>query len=259
MAFIQSLGYFEAVGLKEFTLRYYVEILKDKGFLESLSFSLYTSLVSSVMATIFGVILSYSIFRLKENRLVESLLRIPIIVPHLISVLLVYNILSQSGIIPRLLFECGLIDDQTKFPSLLYNKNGFGIIITYLWKEIPFVALTTYTILNRISTKLSDVARNLGANSVQTFFYVILPIIMPSILSSFIIIFAFSFGAYEVPLLLGPTYPKALSVRAFIEYSNPNLQNRPYAMVINILITVIALVLTWLYFKAFERINKYEE
>ncbi|MBU5311938.1 ABC transporter permease subunit [Tissierella carlieri] len=258
MGLIQSLGYFKAVGLTEFTLKYYKEVLTSKGFISSLRFSLYTSFTSSIMAVVCGVLLSYAILQVKgKKEMVESLYRIPIIVPHIVSVLLVYNILSQSGILPRILYEAGLITDQSQFPSILYERNGIGVIIAYLWKEIPFVALTTYTILSKVSSKLSDVAGNLGANKRQIFFYILLPLIMPSVFSSFIIIFAFSFGAYEVPLLLGPTQPKALSVQAFIEYNNPVLANRPYAMVYNILITLIALILTWLYYKAFEKAYKY--
>lgn len=259
MGLIQSLGYFKAVGLAEFTLKYYKEVLTSKGFISSLRFSLYTSFTSSIMAVVCGVLLSYAILQIKgKKEIVESLYRIPIIVPHIVSVLLVYNILSQSGILPRILYETGLITDQSQFPSILYERNGIGVIIAYLWKEIPFVALTTYTILSKVSSKLSDVAGNLGANKRQIFFYILLPLIMPSVFSSFIIIFAFSFGAYEVPLLLGPTQPKALSVQAFIEYNNPVLANRPYAMVYNILITLIALILTWLYYKTFEKVYKYD-
>ncbi|MCQ4922568.1 ABC transporter permease subunit [Tissierella carlieri] len=259
MGLIQSLGYFKAVGLTEFTLKYYKEVLTSKGFISSLRFSLYTSFTSSIMAVVCGVLLSYAILQVKgKKEIVESLYRIPIIVPHIVSVLLVYNILSQSGILPRILYETGLITDQSQFPSILYERNGIGVIIAYLWKEIPFVALTTYTILSKVSSKLSDVAGNLGANKRQIFFYILLPLIMPSVFSSFIIIFAFSFGAYEVPLLLGPTQPKALSVQAFIEYNNPVLANRSYAMVYNILITLIALILTWLYYKAFEKVYKYD-
>ncbi|MDU5080480.1 ABC transporter permease subunit [uncultured Tissierella sp.] len=258
MGLIQSLGYFKAVGLTEFTLKYYKEVLTSKGFISSLRFSLYTSFTSSIMAVVCGVLLSYAILQVKgKKEMVESLYRIPIIVPHIVSVLLVYNILSQSGILPRILYEAGLITDQSQFPSILYERNGIGVIIAYLWKEIPFVALTTYTILSKVSSKLSDVAGNLGANKRQIFFYILLPLIISSVFSSFIIIFAFSFGAYEVPLLLGPTQPKALSVQAFIEYNNPVLANRPYAMVYNILITSIALILTWLYYKAFEKAYKY--
>lgn len=258
MGLLQSFGYFKAVGLTEFTLKYYKEVLVSKGFLESLQFSLYTAFVSSVIATVLGVLFSYAILQLRgKKEVVENIYKIPIAVPHLVSALLVYNILVQSGILPRILYSIGLITDQSQFPSLLYDKSGVGIIIAYIWKEIPFVALTTYTVLNNVSDKLANVAYNLGANKRQVFFHVLLPLILPSVFSSFIIIFAFAFGAYEVPLLLGPTQPKALPVQAFIEYSNPVLQNRPYAMVINMLITAIALVLTWLYFKAFERVSKF--
>ena len=258
MGLLQSFGYFKAVGLTEFTLKYYREVLMDSNFLSSLKFSLYTSALSSSIAVVLGVLLAYSILQMKGNKeTVELLYRVPIAVPHIVAALLVYNIFSQTGILPRVLFEAGLIKDQDQFPSVLYEPNGIGIIAAYIWKEIPFVALTTYTVLSNVSKKLSDVAYNLGANKKQVFIYVILPLIMPSVLSSFIIIFAFSFGAYELPLLLGSTQPKALSVQAFIEYSNPVLQNRPYAMVYNMLITLIAVILTWLYYKAFKKVIKY--
>lgn len=259
MALLQSLGYFPAAGLNEFTLKYYQEILSDKDFLASLKFSLYTSFVSSIIAIFVGVALAYAILQLRNQRgRVESLFRLPVIVPHLVAVLLVVNILSQTGILPRILYETGWIKDHSQFPAILYGKNGMGIMMAYLWKEIPFVAITTYGILSKASNKLSEAAYNLGANRRQTFFYVLLPLIMPSILSSLIIIFAFSFGAYEVPLLLGPTSPKTLSVKAFVEYNSPVLQNRPYAMVINILMILIAIALTWLYMKVFERIYRYD-
>src|SRR5690606_1421246 len=132
--------YFKAVGLTDFTLKYYKEVLCSKGFLESLKFSLKTSLVSSLIAIVLGILLSYAIFQLKGKKvLVENLYKIPIAVPHLVAALLVYNILSQSGILPRILYGAGLIADQGQFPSLLYEKNGIGIIIAYVWKEIPFV------------------------------------------------------------------------------------------------------------------------
>lgn len=257
LGLLQSFGYFKAVGLTEFTFQYYKEVLLSEGFLKSLHFSLYTSFVSSIMAIVLGVLLAYAIYQLKGKKtIVEQLYKIPIAVPHLVAALLVYNILSQSGILPRLLYGIGVITDQSQFPSLLFEENGVGIILAYLWKEIPFVALTTYAILSRISDQYANVAYNLGANKRQVFIYVLLPLIAPAVFSSFIIIFAFSFGAYEVPLLLGPTQPKALAVQAFIEYSHPDLQNRPYAMVVNMLITAIALLLTWFYYLAFERVTK---
>ncbi|SDX73742.1 putative spermidine/putrescine transport system permease protein [Tepidimicrobium xylanilyticum] len=244
--------------MEGFTLKYYKEVLKSEDFLSSLKFSFYISMVSSVLAVILGVLLAYSIVQSKsKKKIMENIYKLPITVPHIVAVLLVYNILSQSGIFPRILYSIGIIEEQTQFPSLIYDRYGIGIMITYLWKEIPFVAMVVYTVLNNISEKLSEVALNLGANKRQVFFYVILPLILPSVFSAFIIIFAFSFGAYEVPFLLGPTSPKALPIQAYVEYTNPNLVNRPYAMVINMILTFVSIVLVWLYSKAFERISKY--
>ena len=136
MGFIQSLGYFKAAGLTEFTLKYYREILLDEGFLSSLKFSLYTSIVSSVLAIVFGVLLSYSILQIKGRKdIVESLYRVPIAVPHIVSVLLMYNILSQSGILPRILYGAGLITDQASFLLFFTKKTGLELSLLIYGKR----------------------------------------------------------------------------------------------------------------------------
>ncbi|MDW8802999.1 ABC transporter permease subunit [Clostridium sp. A1-XYC3] len=249
-ALSQSLGYIPIIGLKEVTFKYYASIIRDKSFLESLSFSLKVSLFSSITAIIIGVLLAYSMLINKHRKSIERIVyTLPIIVPHMIAAFLMFNILSQSGLLPRILYYFGIIKEQSDFPSLIFDKYGVGIIITYLWKEIPFVAMVVYTFISNINTNLENVAVNLGASKRQFFWYVILPLSWPSIISSFIIIFAFSFGAFEVPYLLGPTTPKTLPVKAFIEYSNPDIFNRPYAMALNIVLIFISVVMVWIYDK----------
>ena len=258
LGFFQSLGYFPIIGLKDITLKYYKEVLLDRSFIDSFKFSLYISLVSSLLAVIFGVLLAYSILESKHRkRTLEIIYKLPIIVPHSIAALLVYNMLAQSGVLARILYYLGFISEQAQFSSLIFDENGIGIIFTYLWKEIPFIAMVVYTVLSNINEKLSEAALNLGANRRQVFFRIIFPLIMPSILSSFIIIFAFSFGAFEVPYLLGPTTPKTLPVKAYIEYTNPDLTHRPYTMVINMILAFYSFLLVWLYSKTFKLISKF--
>lgn len=250
IALSQSLGYMPVIGLRDLTFKYYASIITDKGFLESLSFSLSTSLFSSITAVIIGVILAYSMLINKHRKSIEKILYIlPIIVPHMVAAFLMFNILSQSGLLPRILYHLGRLKEQSDFPSLIFDRYGIGIIITYLWKEIPFVAMVVYTFISNINKNLEDVALNLGASRRQFFWHVILPLSWPSIISTFIIIFSFSFGAFEVPYLLGPTTPKTLPVKAFIEYSNPDIFSRPYAMALNVVLTLISLVIVWIYDK----------
>ena len=81
----------------------------DSNFLSSLKFSLYTATVSSVIAVVLGVLLAYSIVQMKgKKETIELLYRVPIAVPHIVAALLMYNIFSQTGILPRILFEIGL-------------------------------------------------------------------------------------------------------------------------------------------------------
>lgn len=249
---LQSLGYFPTVGLEEITFKYYKEVFKSKDFIESLNFSLYTSLVSSILAVIIGVIAAYCIFvNSKRDSIVNTMYKLPIIVPHTVAALLIFNVLSQSGIISRVLYHVGLIRDVSQFPLLIFDKKGLGIVLAYIWKEVPFVAMVVYGVMSNINKKLFDAALNLGASRKKAFFHVMLPLIMPSILSSFLIVFAFSFGAFEVPYLLGPTTPKALPVKAYIEYSSADLSNRPYAMVINTILILTTSILIFLYERSY--------
>jgi len=253
----QSLGYFPTVGLNEITLKYYKEVLISKEFIESLKFSLFTCTISSLIAEFIGVILAYIIFmHKKRSKILDVIYKMPIIIPHTVAVLLIINMLSQNGILARILYNLGLISSRNVFPALIMDRLGIGIIITYVWKEIPFIILVIYAVLTNIDEKMWHLSRTLGASRTQTFFNVIFPILMPSILSSFIIIFAFSFGAFEVPYLLGPTIPKSLPVKAYIEYSNPDLTNRPYAMVINTILIVISTFLIVLYKKSLDIFKK---
>ena len=64
------------------------------------------------------------------------IVQIPIIVPHVVVALFIVNILSQNGILARILANAGLITDQQQFPMLIYDRYGLGVILAYLWNSI---------------------------------------------------------------------------------------------------------------------------
>ena len=229
---VQSLGYFPQIGMNNLTLDYYKEILGETTFLKSLLFSMKTSLISASISVFIGVVLAYLLSQSKYSKLRISILNLPVIIPHIIVVILTIFIFSQTGIISRIFYKLGIINDSSDFINLILDKKGIGIILVYLWKGIPYVVLTAYNILRNISEKLEIVALNLGASKLQSFIYVILPLAMPSVISSFIILFSFAFGSYEVPFLIGPSTPKALSVYAYVNYISSDLSKRSLAMVI---------------------------
>ncbi len=255
--FLQSIGYFPALGLREITPKYYVEIFRNPAFLSALVFSLYTALVSAILATVLGLLLALCLLRSNsQDRISHLVYRLPIIVPHTVAALLVISLLGQSGMLARIAISIGLIEKMSDFPVVTFDRGGIGLMVAYMWKEIPFVALVVYGVLRSVDEKYNQVARNLGANGFQLFKEVLLPMALPALSSAFIIIFSFSFGAFEIPYLLGPTSPRALPVLAYIAFTHPDLLRRPYAMAMNMVIALITLVMVILYRKSYELLDR---
>lgn len=253
-ALVQSLGYIPALGLTDVTLKYYADIFLRREFLSSVWLSLWIALVSSVLACVFGVLVCAAL-TLKQGagKRIAQLVRLPILVPHTVVALFVIMIFSQSGLLSRSLFALGLTGAQESFPPLLFHADGVGIIAAYLWKEIPFVAYFVLALMSSVSSTLGEASENLGVSKFKTFLHVTLPLSMPAVLKAFIIIFAFSFGAYELPYLLGATLPRALPVQAYVEYLNPDLRHRPYAMAMNGVMLLLTLSASLLYYRLMTR------
>lgn len=244
LGLVESFGYFPAIGLRTFTFEFYEKILRAPTVVQSLKFSLYTALVSSLLSAALGVFLSWLILKTnrRRGRPLPGVYRAPIYVPHVIVALFVFVWLTQSGLLARILFHLGLLSDMEAFPRVIFDKAGVGIILAYLWKELPYMTYVTYDVFRTLDDRYDAIAGSLGASPWQKVRYVYLPQVWPSITSGFVMIFAYAFGSYEVPLLLGPTIPRALPVLSYIYYSSVNLQEHVYAMACNVIITLVILL-----------------
>ena len=245
---IQSLGYIPAFGLTKLTLRYYAEVFRNPDFVTSVWVSLKIALWSAVFACILGVALSMALIKTRKSRgATLYAIRLPILVPHAVVAVFVVQILGQTGLIARLLYALGFIEDSGQFPQLLYTPSYFGTILAYLWKEIPFVAYFVLAYMSSISDSLGEAAENLGASPLRGFFEVTLPLSLNVIAKAFLIIFIFAFGGYELPLLLGSTLPKALSVTTYLAYMSPDLLQRPLAMAMNGTMLLLSAAMSFAY------------
>lgn len=254
---MQSLGYIPAFGLHEISLKYYAEILARPEVVESLMVSIRISLLSSIGAAVIGTLLCAAVVKSRSNRgLSLYAIRLPILVPHTVVAVFTVALMSQTGLFARLACVCGLIGDYTEFPMILYGTGYLGVILAYLWKEIPFIAYFTLALMSSVSDTLGETAENLGASPVRSFFDVTLPMSMPAILRGFVIVLVFSFGGYELPLLLGTTLPKAFPVYTYIEFIKPDLLNRPYAMAMNGITLILSALIAVLYAVAMSRLTK---
>lgn len=254
---VQSLGYIPAFGLTGLTLKYYAAVFANPDFLSSVAVSLRIALWSAVFACVLGVALSMALIKTRKTKGgMLYAIRLPILVPHAVVAVFAVQILGQTGLIARAGFALGLLEDYTAFPRFLYTSDYFGTILAYLWKEIPFVAYFVLAFMSSISQTLGEAAENLGAAPLRSFFEVTLPLSLNVIAKAFLIIFIFAFGGYELPLLLGATLPKALSVQTYLSYMNPDLLQRPLAMAMNGTMLLLSAAISLLYALAVIGLNR---
>jgi putative spermidine/putrescine transport system permease protein len=174
-------------------------------------------------------------------------------IPHIVGAVGILVLFSQSGLISRITHAMGLTPDTGSFPPLVNDEWGFGIIAQYVWKETVFVGVVVLAALSGSTRDFEDLARTLGAGWWQRFRHVTLPFIMPGVLATSIIVFAFTFGSYEVPYLLGQPYPAVLPVTAYQKYTNVDLAARSEAQAINIFIATVVIVLVLVYMRLSSR------
>lgn len=254
---LQGFGIMPFLGRTEFTLDYYIEALTRSDLVSSILYSLYLAAVSSAVAVVGGVALAAFMTRIRASRIARLVsIQIPIMTMHALVALAVMFLFTGSGLFPRILAAMGVISDPNTFTSVVGAVSGWGIIVVYAWKEIPFIAFSTITIMSSISDSLGEAASMLGASPVRAFFNVTLPLCGGAIAKAFMVVFAFAFGSYEVPFLLGPTLPQAMPVLAYVEFQDPDIVNRCYAMALNGIMTLLCSLIALAYFAILNRERK---
>jgi putative spermidine/putrescine transport system permease protein len=159
------------------------------------------------------------------------------------------NVIGQSGLAARMAYSTGLIQLPADFPVLVNDRYGAGIVIAYALKETPFIALVTLAMLRRTAGDYELAAATLGASPWQRFRYVTLPLVAPSALSASLLVFAFIFGAFEVPYILGRPYPAMLGVVAQRRFLSMDLADRPDAIALAVLVTIVSALLVFAYLR----------
>ena len=253
----ESLGFFSSNG--GVTLDYFRRTITDREVVAAFSFTLILTCVSTVLSAVCGVCLAVFLRRqMRRSRFLKTLLQIPLAVPHLAVALVLLNFLAPSGFTARIFYAFGAIATPADFPVLVGDAYGFGIVLTYVLKETPFVALVVLTILARVGDEFEQAAQNLGANKWQRFRFVTLPLIAPSVVFSSLIVWVFVFGAFEIPFVLGRTYPTTLAVVAQRKFNGTNLNERPEAFALAVLMTLVTTLFVWFYLRRTKNTTEFE-
>lgn len=163
---------------------------------------LFRSLSIAVITTMISIVIGYPVayFISQANSKNQTLLILLVTIPMWINMLVrTYawiGILSENGIINNVLTSLG-------FPTLNLMYTDFAVILGMVYNFLPFMILSIYTVLAKLDKALINASYDLGANKMQTFIKVVLPLSVPGIISGITLVFLPAVSTFVIPRFLG--------------------------------------------------------
>lgn len=180
------------------TLDHYVRFFTDPDFLVILWRSILIAVKTTIICLLLGYPVAYFIARSSER--VQNLLVLFITVPTWINMLVrTYawiGLLSEGGLIAQILGFFGLKDAE-----LLYTEGA--VLLGMVYNFVPFMILQINTSLCKMDHSLLEASADLGANPVQTFLKVTLPLSLPGVINGITLVFLPAVSSFFIPKLLG--------------------------------------------------------
>ena len=163
----------------------------------------------TAVALLVGYPTAYALTKLRSPKLLVAAY-VVIFSPLLVSLVVrVYGwllLLSDNGVINQALRAVGLISEPIR---LIYNEAGVVIALVHIL--LPFMIFPILSVLLQFDHALREAANDLGANRIQTFLRVVLPMSLPGVVAGCQIVFTLAISAFVTPELLGGGKVQVLS------------------------------------------------
>lgn len=214
----------------------FFELITKKNVIYAFATSIGCSFIAAVINVIFGVILAWTLVKydFPGKRILDGFIELPFCLPTAVAGITLSKMYSDSGILGAPLAKLGIKVSYTHI----------GIIIALVFVGIPFVVRNVQPVLEKLDGQYEEAAYILGAGPSKTFFKVILPELMPSILTGFGLAFARGIGEYgSVIYISGNSAKEHTQVVSYVIMQKLSYIDYSSATAIALVMLVISFVL----------------
>ena len=182
----------------QFTFSNFAKFFSDPIFLDVLKRSLIIAVATTIICIILGYPAAYIIANSEGRKkyMLIMLVTIPTWINMLVRTYAWMGMLQDDGLINTILGFLGI-------GSIKMIHTGFAVILGMVYNFIPFMILQIYTSLTKMDKSLLEAASDLGANKVQAFLRVTLPLSLPGVISGITLVFLPAVSSFFIPKLLG--------------------------------------------------------
>lgn len=174
----------------------------------SYKLTIITSLIAAMVNAVFGFLVAWSLVRyhVPGKKVIDAMIDLPFALPTAVSGIALTAVYSQNGWIGRILEPLGI---QAAFSPL-------GIVIALVFIGLPFVVRTVQPAIEEIDRETEEASASLGATRLQTFWRVILPAVLPALLTGFALSFARALGEYGSVVFISGNMPMKTEIASLL-------------------------------------------
>jgi putative spermidine/putrescine transport system permease protein len=199
------------------TLKNWREIMTDWYFFDIFLRTFRIAVLVTIISALIGTTEAYILNRMEKPW--RSFFLVIVLGPLLISVVartLGWALLfGSTGLINAALVRLGLVASPMQF---MFTETG--VVIGLVHVLVPFVVISVWASLQRLDPQIENAAVSLGGSGFSVFRRIILPQVMPGVLSGAIVVFALAASAFATPAIIGGRRLKVASTLAYDEFLN---------------------------------------
>jgi len=226
-----------ALFLKSATLTWerFWSVVSDPRVVASYKLTFGASLIGALVNAFFGFIVAWTLVRCSfpGKRLVDAMVDLPFALPTAVSGIALTAVYSQNGWIGRWLEQVGI--------KGAFSPLGVTIALTFI--GLPFVVRTLQPALEDLDVEVEEAAASLGASRWQTFRRVILPAVLPALLTGFALAFARAIGEYGSVIFISGNMPMKTEIAPLLIVTKLEQYEYAGATAIAVVMLVVSLAL----------------
>lgn len=209
-------------------------------------FTIMIVLVSTALIAVISIAIAGALTLSKTwwfTTLLKALYRWPLFIPFIVAGQCMRTFLAKNGLMNNTFVAMGALDPSQTVSFLDWR----GIVITFVWKQVPFVTLMLAGAMASIDQATVEAARNLGASRGRTLVQIVLPQVAQTLLVALVLSFVTMLSVLSVPMMVAGSQPTMLTVdmafriNAYGDY--------PTANALGVISYALTAVAAWIYLR----------
>jgi sulfate/thiosulfate transport system permease protein len=167
------------------------------------------SFAAALINAVFGLLLAWALVRYSfpGKRIVDALIDLPFALPTAVAGIALTALYAPNGWIGQ--FVEGVLGIKVAYTPL-------GVLLALVFIGLPFVVRTVQPVLEDLETELEEAAASLGARRWQSFYYIVMPVLFPALLTGFALAFARAIGEYGSVIFIAGNMPMVSEITPLI-------------------------------------------